>query len=143
MRRYLAVLMCLAALVAVATACSPAEPPESAPPPTAPGDPTGSSLAPGLYPLPDGTVQAIGTLEYRDLEGGFWAVIDRSAAAGAEGTVVAVIANADEFPAETGSLEGLGVIVAGTQLQGASIRMAGPEVEASSITSSGAPGPAE
>lgn len=139
MRTRLVIVIAMATLVAAVAGCAPAAPPAGAP-----GDPAGSSLAPGLYPLPDGKVQAIGTLEYRDLEGGFWAVIDGSAAGGAEGAVVAVIANADEFAEETGGLAGTGVIVVGTQLDGASIRMAGPEVDATSITAQDStPGPAE
>jgi hypothetical protein len=94
--------------------------------------------------MPDGTVQVIGTLEYRDLEGGFWAVVDGTVAQGAEGSMVAVIANADQFSNETASLDGLAVIVTGKRLEGASIRMAGPEVEATSIVAADdTPSPAE
>ena len=57
----------------------------------------GTKMAPGLYDLEDGTVVAVGTVEYRDLEGGFWAVIGGTEAEGDAGKVVAVIANGDEF----------------------------------------------
>ena len=67
----------------------------------------GTSLAAGLYDLADGAVQAIGTVEYRDLEGGFWVVIGGTEAEGDAGTVVAVIANgadyADQFTQHRGS----------------------------------------
>ena len=54
-------------------------------------------MAPGLYDLDDGSVVAVGTVEHRDLEGGFWAVIGGTEAEGDAGKVVAVIANGDEF----------------------------------------------
>ena len=62
-----------------------------------PGPAAGTKMAPGLYDLEDGTVVAVGTVEYRDLEGGFWAVIGGTQAEGDAGTVVAVIANGDEY----------------------------------------------
>lgn len=89
--------------------------------------------APGLYDQSDGSVQAIGVLEYRDLEGGFWAVIDTTEAGGAGGSVVAVITNSDDFSERIESLEGATVVATGTRLEGASIRMAGPEIEATEI----------
>jgi hypothetical protein len=134
MRRRLAIISCLVILAATMVACAPAQEPPVDTPAPATGDPAGTKLAPGLYDMPDGTVQAIGTLEYRDLEGGFWAVIDGTVAEGDEGSVAAVIANADEFSDETQRLNGLAVIVIGNRLDGASIRMAGPEIEAISIT---------
>lgn len=104
----------------------------------------GMRLAPGLYDLADGTVQAIGTLERSDLEGGFWAVIGGTEAEGDVGKVVAVIANGDALADELTALEGRTVDVLGTRLEGASIRMAGPEIEATSVTEiSDTPGPAE
>ena len=61
------------------------------------GPAAGTKMAPGLYDLEDGTVVAVGTVEYRDLEGGFWAVIGGTEAEGDAGKIVAVIANGDEF----------------------------------------------
>ncbi len=105
---------------------------------------TGSRLASGFYELADGTSQAIGTLEYRDLEGGFWAVVGGTAAEGNEGTVLAVIANADTFLDELKALDGTTVSVTGTVLEGASIHQAGPEIEATAIEAvNDTPGPAE
>lgn len=105
---------------------------------------TGSRLASGVYELADGTSQAIGTLEYRDLEGGFWAVVGGTAAEGNEGTVLVVIANADAFLDEIKALDGTTVSVNGTILEGASIHQAGPEIEATAIEAiNDTPGPAE
>jgi hypothetical protein len=105
----------------------------------------GTKMAPGLYDLEDGTVLAVGTVEYRDLEGGFWAVIGGTEAEGDVGKVVAVVANGDEFAQQFTQLEGLSAIVKGTRLEGASTRMAGLEITATSVVaaSDAAPGPAE
>ena len=104
----------------------------------------GTKMAPGLYDLEDGTVQAVGTVEYRDLEGGFWAVIGGTEAEGDVGKVVAVIANGDDYTQQFKELEGLSVIVKGARLEGASTRMAGPEITATSVVAaSDAAGPAE
>jgi hypothetical protein len=111
-------------------ACSPADEPDV----DAPGDDpsTGLRLAPGLYDLEDGRVQAVGTLEWVDLEGGFWAVTDGTAA-GDEGGNVAVIANGDELDDELSALDGRTVSVIGERFDGASIRMAGPEIIAETV----------
>lgn len=115
-----------------------------APPLSGENSNAGSRIAPGLYDLDDGTVQAIGTLEYVDLEGGFWAVIGGTAADGDEGRVVAVIANGDSLLDTIEPLAGQQVLVTGTRLDGVSIRMAGPEIEADAITAlNEAPGIAE
>jgi len=145
MLRRLSIITCVLAVAVAAVACTPAQPPASEPPSQSPGDPAaGTKLAPGLYDMPDGSVQAIGTLDYVDLEGGFWAVLDGTVAEGDEGSIAAVIVNADEFATETEQLKGLAVIVEGTRLEGASVRMAGPEIEATSITAADdTPGPAE
>lgn len=97
---------------------------------TAPAVPRGvtTDLQPGLYDLSDGTVQAVGTYEHRDVEGGYWAIVGDAA------SVVAVIANGDEFAKLVGSLEGHTVIVTGTKLDGASAHEASPQIEATAIT---------
>lgn len=131
------------ALVGCAT---PPEPQRGAEPEPVPQESpaAGIRLAPGLYDLADGTVQAIGTLERSDLEGGFWAVVGGTEAEGDVGKVVAVIANGDAFAEELTALEGRTVDVLGKRVEGASIRMAGPEIEATSIQEiSDTPGPAE
>lgn len=112
----------------------------------APSDPAagGTRLAVGLYDLEDGTVQGVGTLEYVDLEGGFWALIGGTAAEGTEGETVAVIANGGEFEDQLKALSGRLVMISGKRLEGASIRMAGPEVEITDVQEiSDTPGPAE
>ncbi|MDF1542380.1 MAG: hypothetical protein RQ731_03600 [Anaerosomatales bacterium] len=141
--RVLAILFALS-LAAVLGACSPADDPngeDSA----LPDDPGAGELrlAPGLYDLADGSVQAIGTLEWVDLEGGFWALTDGTSA-GDEGGNVAVIANGDELQATLEPLEGLQVSVIGERFDGASIRMAGPEIVAETVEAmSDTPGAAE
>ncbi len=137
-----------AALAAALSGCAAAPntsvrpEPQPAPPQESPA--AGTRLAPGLYDLADGTAQAIGTLEYIDLEGGLWAIIGGTQAEGTAGTFVAVIANPDQFAQELSSLQGRQVSVLGTKLEGVSYRMAGPEIEATSIDEiSDTPGAAE
>ncbi|MBU2602718.1 MAG: hypothetical protein KKA32_11230 [Actinobacteria bacterium] len=132
-------LVLFAALVV--SGCAATESTTTAPQPTttalqsAPDDPSmGTRLAPGLYDLADGTSEAYGTLEWRDLEGGFWAVIGGTEATGDVGTTVAVIANAAKDDPTYVALAGRTVRVVGNRLSGASVRMAGPEIEASSIS---------
>ena len=105
----------------------------------------GMKIAPGLYDLDSGTVQAVGTVEYRDLEGGSWAVIGGSESAHDAGKVVAVIANGADFARQFEQHPGLSMIVTGTRLEGASTRMAGPEIAATRVVaaSDAPPGPAE
>jgi hypothetical protein len=150
--RIAAVLVCAAVGVALASALAgcgagaadePPAPPASSSPA---GAPSGSvKLAPGLYDLDDGTVQAVGTVEHRDLEGGFWAIVGGTEAEGDAGKVVAVVANGDDYAQQFEDLKGLSVIVSGTRLDGASTRMAGPEIEATHVVaaSDASPGPAE
>lgn len=97
-----------------------------------------------MYDMEGGTVQAIGTLEYRDIEGGVWAIIGGTQADGNLGEAVAVIANAEEFSGQLKALGGKTVIAIGTRAGGMSIRMAGPEIVLKSISEmSDTPGPAE
>lgn len=103
----------------------------------------GTRLAPGLYDLEDGTVQAVGTVEYRDLEGGFWAVVGGTQAEGDEGAIVAVIANGDEFADAFRAGEGMSFVIDGERTGEASIRMAGPEITATRVTPAAEAGPAD
>lgn len=97
-------------------------------------DGAGSSrLAAGLYDMEDGTVQAVGTLTYEDLEGGFWAITGGTGTEGNADTIIAVINNSDEFLDQIESLEGKTVLATGTRYDGATIRMAGPEIVIDSI----------
>lgn len=125
-------------------ACAPAQTPApSEPEPAEEESPAaGSSLAPGLYDLEDGRVQAIGVLAWIDLEGGFWAVTDTTAA-GAGGNV-AVLANGDELSRTLTPLTGKPVSIIGERFDGMSIRMAGPEIVVETVEEmSGAPGAAQ
>lgn len=134
--RMMTLLLALS-LAVVLAACAPADEPETGAPPVepevgAPGEMPGGETrpAPGLYDLGDGTAQAIGTLAWIDLEGGFWAVTDPTTA-GSEGTgptTIAVIANGDELDGELRPLEDSMVVLTGERFEGASIRMAGPEI---------------
>lgn len=143
MKTRFALMSLLVVLVlAVAGCTSSDEPPIGVPDSQEP--PAGLRLAPGLYELEDGTAQAVGTLEWRDLEGGFWAVTGGTEAEGNVGETVAVIANGSEFTDELEPLAGKQVIVVGKTLDGASIRMAGPEIEMESVEEiSDTPGAAE
>ena len=100
-------------------------------------------MAPGLYDLEDGTVVAVGTVEHRDLEGGFWAVIGGTEAEGDAGKVVAVIANGDEFAEQFRGNEGLSFEVYGERAGEASTAMAGPEITATRVVLAAEGGPAE
>jgi len=71
----------------------------------------------------------LGTLEWVDLEGGFYAVTG----APGDGGTVAVVANADEFASELENLTGSTVFITGRRSEDASVRMAGPEVVIDSI----------
>lgn len=103
-------------------------------------DPAGLRLANGWYDQADGTVLALGTLEWIDLEGGFYALTGSPEGDGN----IAVIANADEFASELEALVGKTVQVTGTAFEGASIRMAGPEIVITSVEEiSDTPGAAE
>lgn len=109
-----------------------------------PTDGTGSDgstrLAFGLHEQEDGTVVALGVLEWVDLEGGFYALTGAPEGGG----TIAVIANPDDFRDELEALVGGAVEVHGTVVEGASIRMAGPEVEIDRIAEiTDTPGPAE
>lgn len=149
--RKILLIIALAALSLLMVACGTAEAPKKSeqPPAEAPSEggespSAGMRLAPGYYELEDGKVQAVGTLEYRDIEGGLWAVIGGTEAEGNLGEVAAVIANPDTFKAELEKLKGGTVLVTGKAAEGASIRMAGPEIEAESIEGmSDTPGIAE
>lgn len=141
----------MAAVALTAAACGGTSSPDAAGSPTPAGDVSqpasgaagGTKLAPGLYDLDDGTVQAVGTVEYRDLEGGFWAVVGGTQAEGNEGEVVAVITNGDAFADEFRANEGLSFVIDGERAGEASIRMAGPEITATGVTLASDGGPAE
>jgi hypothetical protein len=135
----------LAACGGAGDAASPA--PSGSPPSSAGATPfgpaSGTKLAPGLYDREDGSVMAVGTVEHRDLEGGFWAVIGGTEAEGDAGKVVAVIANGDDFAQLFQENQGLSFEVYGARAGDASIRMAGPEITARRVVLAADAGPAE
>ncbi|KAF0209405.1 MAG: hypothetical protein Q8S43_01035 [Actinomycetota bacterium] len=133
------------AMALVGCTSSPTSKPiTNTPPPAVETPATGTRLAPGMYDMQGGTVQAIGTLEYRDIEGGVWAIIGGTQADGNLGETVAVIANAAEFSGQLKALTGKTVIAIGRRAGGMSIRMAGPEMVLESISEiSDTPGPAQ
>jgi hypothetical protein len=104
---------------------------------------SGTKMAPGLYDQSDGTVVAVGTVEYRDLEGGFWAVVGGTEAAGDQGTVVAVIANGDEFAQQFKANQGYSFVIHGERADDVSTRMAGPEITATRVELASEASPAE
>ncbi len=136
-------LVCMAvAVAAVFGGCvsSPGEStppkPEISPPVSAPGTQppaAGMRVAPGLYELGQGRWQAVGVLEYRDVEGGTWVIVGGTEAEGNAGEVVAVVANPERFHLTLRQLRGELVVAEGRKLDGASIRMAGPELELATI----------
>jgi hypothetical protein len=90
-------------------------------------------VPPGLYDQPDGRVQAFGTLTYRDLEGGFWAVVDTVIPEEADAAaVVAVIVPDDDIAASLESYRGQIVSIIGDR-EDMSIYQAGPVVEGRSV----------
>jgi hypothetical protein len=146
----------IAAVLALATAglaaCGGADGTASrAPSPTASpvlGSPdgtpaTGTKMAPGLYDLQDGTAVAVGTVEYRDLEGGFWVVVGGTEAEGDQGTVVAVVANGDRFAQRFKDNEGSSFVIHGERAGEVSTRMAGPEITATRVELASETSPAE
>lgn len=138
--RRLAILALVLSVALVLVACAAEEEPPAS---ETPDGAAGIRLAPGLYDLEDGTVQAIGTLEWIDLEGGFWAVTGATGE-NTEPATLAVIANGSELEDTLEPLEGKQVSVLGRRLDGVSIRMAGPEIEAESVEElSDTPGIAE
>ena len=139
-------LLFFALLISGCTGGDPSAPvPESETPSESVAPPaSGLRLAPGLYELEDGTAQAVGTLEWSELEGGFWLITGGTESEGNVGETVAVIANGSEFERELKPLEGKQIFVTGKKLDGASIRMAGPEIEIDSVEEiSDTPGIAE
>jgi len=122
-------LLLLAIVLALAVGACAAETPA----PDEGGEPTdgaaGLRLANGLYDQEDGTILALGTLEWIDLEGGFYALTGSPEGDGN----IAVIANAEEFEGDLEALVGKTVQVTGTRFDGASVRMAGPEIVITSV----------
>ena len=103
----------------------------AAPPTTGPSSP--ALAPPGLYEQPNGSVQALGILTHRDLEGGFWAVVDTMLPEEADTAgIVAVIGVTPDMEKSMESYRGQYVSVIGER-KDASVYQAGPLVEARTI----------
>lgn len=90
---------------------------------------------PGSYSMPDGSTQVLGILTYRDLEGGFWAVVKTAVpedAATAE-IVAVVVPTGASLDVDLQTLNGEYVNVVGVLKEDASIYMAGPVIEAQTV----------
>ncbi len=140
----------LAAAALATAACSPATAPKPAtptlPPATAPsssatsaapapgGAGAGTPLKPGTTKLPGGTSSVVGTLQFRDIEGGIWVVVDATPGQATDQTrVLAVIADPELF--DLTALKGAYVKAVGTIAPGAvTANMAGPQLTANTIT---------
>gem|GEM_PF-4238971 len=113
--------------VPVLAACSSPKTPSQRIPPATHVD------RPGVYEADDGRMRVVGVLEWVDLEGGFFAVVDVAETEAAEIRVVAAIANVEEVQDELLALRGRYVEVLGEPFEGVSIRMVGPEIVAEEI----------
>lgn len=138
MRFGAALLSGLLALVILAGCSSGAEDGGSADPeaPATDESPAFEMVAPpGSYSMPGGTTQVLGILTYRDLEGGFWAVVNTAVPEeAATADIVAVVVPADEdIGVDLQTFNGEYVSVVGMLNEGPSIYMAGPVIEAQTI----------
>jgi hypothetical protein len=99
------------------------------------GGTSSEALAPpGLYERDDGSVQALGLLTYRGLEGGFWAVVDTFVPKEADTASIVAVVLPDEAMASTmSSLRNEYVSVIGARDDGPNVYQAGPIVRATSI----------
>ncbi len=105
-------------------------PTETTPTETTPTQP--GTVEPGIKDLPNGRVQASGTVRHVDLEGGFWALTKLpDDPLSSKVDIVVVVVNAEEVGLPI--LEGQDALVNGTLNEGASIRMAGPEMTADEV----------
>lgn len=150
MRRMLLIAILSVALLGALSGCGRQEAqPEQPGRPTGAESPSsgpaaGSQLAPGLYDIADGKVNALGTLEYRDLEGGFYVITGLPKAEGEPGELLVVIANSQELKGTLEDLAGKQVSAVGVRQDGPSIRSAGPEMTVETISEvTGSSGPAE
>jgi hypothetical protein len=105
-------------------------------------DDTTGGKQPGLNDLADGRKEAVGVLDHRDLEGGFWAIVQATEGEPTEeAPVVAVLANAEALGVDLEDLQGSYVRAEGSIVDGPSIRMAGPEMEADLLEPAESPAP--
>jgi hypothetical protein len=126
---FVALALAVSGLLAPALAgCGSSEPSEATTSTTLP-DSLGMFAPPGLYDLEGGRTQAFGVLVYRDLEGGFWAVVDAQLGEpNDEAPVIAVLVGAEELGVDLAALDGGFVLAEGTLSDGVSAQMAEPEL---------------
>lgn len=130
----------LLALALAVTACAAETPSADDGSTPSTGDAAGLRLANGLYDQEDGTIIALGTLEWVDIEGGFYVLTGSPEGDGS----IAVIANGDAYADELKALLGKMVQVTGDRSDGPTIRMSGPEIIIDSVVEiSDTPGAAE
>lgn len=126
----------LAAAFAACSAPSPAVPPERTGPTSTPVPGRGTAPAPGLTRPASGPAVAYGWVVRQDLEGGFWALVDRQPAPSAAGQpkVVVVLLPGVVPEADIARLEGVYARATGTVADGVTGRMAGPEMKVDAIS---------
>lgn len=91
----------------------------------------GQIAPPGLYQLPDGTLQALGILNFRDVEGGIWVVARTGVPEeAAVAPIVAVVKLEDDLAVDLQTMNGTYVSVRGTADDDSA---AGPMIEATSV----------
>lgn len=91
----------------------------------------GQVAPPGLYQLPDGSLQALGILSFRDVEGGIW-VVARTGVPEEASTapIVAVVKLEDDLAVDLQTMNGNYVSVRGKADDDSA---AGPMIEATSV----------
>lgn len=135
----------LCALVVACASCTrqaTPQPPRGGPvppfaPPSAPA-PGASGAAPGLTRPASGPAVAYGWVMRVDLEGGFWALVDRETGASESDPpkVIVVLLPGMATEADIARLDGSFARASGTVRDGVSIRMSGPEMKVDSIEGS-------
>jgi hypothetical protein len=139
MRRLVTIVVVVLALTIVLGACQRSTDSDGTGAETPPASPPSDTIAgmvaaPGLYDQPDGSVQALGTLAYRDVEGGFWAVVDTAVPDDADtASVVAVIVPDNDIAGKMDSFKGKYVSIIGKREDGPNIYQAGPVIEGKTI----------
>lgn len=138
MRRFVTAcaMIALAAVFAACSTPSPPVPPGQTGPTATPVPGRVTAPAPGLQRAASGPAVAYGWVMHQDLEGGFWALVDRPPAPSpAEQPKVVVVLLSGVVPeADIARLEGVYARATGTVTGGVSVRMAGPEMKVDAIS---------
>lgn len=88
---------------------------------------------PGLERQADGMAEARGWLVHRDLEGGFWALVDVKPGSAGSSKVIVVMLPGKLSEAGIAKLDGAFVRATGRMADGVSTRMSGPEMKVDAI----------